>query len=352
MSHNHLCDKSGEELANALAKIHDSITSLDLSYNFLHNKTNIELITIITAIPKSVTSLNLRGNDLGSRASGELITILAAIPKNITSLNLGDNCLHERSSSELATALAAIPAEITEFNLHENQLEHICTDELIQVFKALPKGIRRITLSLNDITNRSQEDLIALGNALPYVMDVCIVNDKHLPITNDKSSLFKDHIGSIISLKIKEIKPQKDDFDAKLQLIADKINEFEVRKRKTKDKEEKNKLTAAQNEATKLLHGLKKAATSYFNTPMIENYALFKHNCSRYITIARIELNQHRGWKQILGNLALAITGLGLLYVIAGFINKSYTGNFLFFQTDTSKKISLLEEIINQAIPN
>lgn len=72
----------------------------------------------------------------------------------------------------------------------------------------------------------------------------------------------------------------------------------------------------------------------------------FQTNCNAAITIARPELEKHRGWKQILGNLALAILGLGVFYVIGGCINKAVTGNFLFFKTDSAHQIDQLEQSI------
>jgi hypothetical protein len=72
----------------------------------------------------------------------------------------------------------------------------------------------------------------------------------------------------------------------------------------------------------------------------------FKNNCQTAINIARPELEKHRGWKQILGNLALAVVGLGVLYVIAGLINKAVTGHFLFFKTDSAHKVDQLAQSI------
>lgn len=78
----------------------------------------------------------------------------------------------------------------------------------------------------------------------------------------------------------------------------------------------------------------------------------FKQNCTQAIEIARPELEKHRGWKQVLGNLALAVVGVGVLYVIAGLINKAVTGNFLFFKTDSSNKIDKLEQLISPSQKN
>lgn len=73
----------------------------------------------------------------------------------------------------------------------------------------------------------------------------------------------------------------------------------------------------------------------------------FKNKCTEAIEVARPKLEKHRGWKQVLGNLALAVVGVGVLYVIAVLINKAVTGNFLFFKTDSANKIDQLEQSIS-----
>lgn len=72
----------------------------------------------------------------------------------------------------------------------------------------------------------------------------------------------------------------------------------------------------------------------------------FKNSCTDAVNTARPELEKHRGWKQVLGNLALAVVGLGVLYVVAGLINKAATGNFLFFKTDSANKLDKLDQTI------
>ncbi len=68
---------------------------------------------------------------------------------------------------------------------------------------------------------------------------------------------------------------------------------------------------------------------------------------------ARPELEKHRGWKQLLGTLGLAIAGLGIGYVIAGLINVAVTGHFLLFRpkTDSLQKLELLQKSLDQVAP-
>ena len=50
------------------------------------------------------------------------------------------------------------------------------------------------------------------------------------------------------------------------------------------------------------------------------------------------------------GNLALAIAGLGIGYLVAGVINKAVTGRFCLYQpqTDSAKKLDAIEEVTNK----
>ena len=79
----------------------------------------------------------------------------------------------------------------------------------------------------------------------------------------------------------------------------------------------------------------------------------FRGICDEAMRTARPELEKHRGWKQLLGNLGLAIAGLGIGYVIAGLINVAITGHFLLFRpkTDSLQKLELLEKSIEQVAP-
>ncbi len=82
----------------------------------------------------------------------------------------------------------------------------------------------------------------------------------------------------------------------------------------------------------------------------------FQTNSLDAIDRARPELEKFRNrqMKKILGNLALAIVGLGVFYAAAGFVNKMRTGRFLFFQTSSvffasssAKKLNRLKKTIN-----
>lgn len=73
----------------------------------------------------------------------------------------------------------------------------------------------------------------------------------------------------------------------------------------------------------------------------------FQNSCIDAINFARPELEKHRGWKQLLGNLAHTVPGGGPMCFIVGLINKAATRNVLFFKSDSANKIDQLESTVN-----
>jgi len=74
-----------------------------------------------------------------------------------------------------------------------------------------------------------------------------------------------------------------------------------------------------------------------------DDVAAFKKTCEDAINKSRDVLEKHRGWKQILGHLALAVLGLGVFYA-AGVAAYHVSGSkFTLFKTDSHKKLDDLE---------
>ena len=105
----------------------------------------------------------------------------------------------------------------------------------------------------------------------------------------------------------------------------------------------------AGDAAIKLYTELDIQSTHYFKGHVAANY--FRDVCGLRMTEAHAELDEHRGWAQVLGNLALAIVGLGVGYVVAGLINKAATGRFLFFKTNFEQRFDALQQSIDQVAP-
>lgn len=76
------------------------------------------------------------------------------------------------------------------------------------------------------------------------------------------------------------------------------------------------------------------------------NFDVFQERYVDADQAARPELEKHRGLKQILGNLGLAVLGLGVFYAAATLVNYAANGRFLFFTTDSVDKMDKLKEQI------
>ncbi len=99
----------------------------------------------------------------------------------------------------------------------------------------------------------------------------------------------------------------------------------------------------AAKEATELHKKLTEHSKTYFANPTKETYLDFKEQAKKAIKEAHKELDNHRGWKRVLGNIGLAILGIGVLYLAAVLINR----NVFFNKTDSSEKLDSLEKLID-----
>lgn len=129
-----------------------------------------------------------------------------------------------------------------------------------------------------------------------------------------------------------------------LQLIADK--EEVLREKGARQPNENNRYLKAADCANNLIKEIKEAQAALVNTP--NALQKFKNTCLQSIKQHGETLKQHRGWKQLLGNLTLAILGVGVLYAAAGLIHKAATGRFLFFKTDSHQKLERLSAAIDE----
>jgi hypothetical protein len=145
----------------------------------------------------------------------------------------------------------------------------------------------------------------------------------------------------------------KERFENHLKQLDAKVQDFNSRIKELKGR---NLVAAAQLESARdaafyLRKDLTKASEPYYSNPTEESYKQFQKECNDYIKQARPTLETHRGWKQILGNIGLAILGLGVLYLAAAGINKALNGNFLFFKTKSAEIVDNIENNVNQMKP-
>jgi hypothetical protein len=109
-----------------------------------------------------------------------------------------------------------------------------------------------------------------------------------------------------------------------------------------KSNNDPNYLMAA-NTAKQLINSIEQYGDNYVCD---NDFERFKQQCTNAIENSRTILETHRGWKQILGNITLAILGLGVFYAGAILYNKHTTGKYLFFKTDSGEKLDSLSETL------
>ncbi len=98
----------------------------------------------------------------------------------------------------------------------------------------------------------------------------------------------------------------------------------------------------AASEAANVVFQLRGLNGWYFGKRKIE-YNDYQANALRIINESRSVLEQHRGYKQILGNVIVLILTLGTGFII----HKAISGHFLFFnQTDSAKQIDALSQTV------
>jgi hypothetical protein len=123
--------------------------------------------------------------------------------------------------------------------------------------------------------------------------------------------------------------------------------------KKISDFENKPEYAEAHKAAIILHEELKQESKKYFTgNKSYANYNSFKTNCSLLINTARKDLDKHRGWSKILLNILAIICSAGIGYAIAAGINiAANRGRFTFFSTDSSIKMNVIEDVIDEAAP-
>ena len=139
-------------------------------------------------------------------------------------------------------------------------------------------------------------------------------------------------------------------FDEAISVLIEKMKEFSDDPKYDSDPE----LQKAYK-ATKDLHtALEKEGNDFFTKePSLESYQNFKFNCKRDVNDSRDVLNHHRGWGVIALNVFAMIITAGIGYAIAAGINIAVNkGKFTFFDTDSSKKLTAIEDYIENKANN
>ncbi|KTD48136.1 ubiquitin-like protein [Legionella quateirensis] len=118
-------------------------------------------------------------------------------------------------------------------------------------------------------------------------------------------------------------------------------------KSKTEDLTIRNE-PEAYKAANAVYTALNDRSEAYFAKPTKENFialkTAFENSLDENKNNNRKTLETHRGVKELLGNIVLAIIGVGVLYLIAAVANKAINGRFTFFKTESEELIEKTEK--------
>lgn len=211
-----------------------------------------------------------------------------------------------------------------------------------------PKKEELIKIFLSKINEIKKNDrlpsLVSIGHEeAPLSEDITGLVSLITEVTNTETpnELLKNIVGKkVIHIK-KEIEfssnleTKQKAFTSQLNVILDKAKQLR-----------KDEHLIAADKADELHRNLIQRSQTYFSNPTEETYITFKRLSKDDIEKAHEELDKHRGWKRVLGNIGLAILGFGILYLIAVAINR----NIFFNKTDSSEKLDRFEQLIGDNI--
>lgn len=205
--------------------------------------------------------------------------------------------------------------------------------------------IKTLLLEINKIKkNALLPSLVSIGHEeSPLSEDITgqVSLIKKVANTENLSELLKNIVEKKVINTKKEI-----EFSSNLKKkIKAFTSQLDVILEKGKQLRKDGHLIAA-DKADELHRNLTIRSKKYFSNPIKDNYTIFKKLSIDDINKAHIELDKHRGWKRVLGNIGLAILGFGVLYLVAVAINR----NIFFNKTDSSVKLDNFKRLIDDNV--
>ncbi|KTD06913.1 hypothetical protein [Legionella jamestowniensis] len=111
----------------------------------------------------------------------------------------------------------------------------------------------------------------------------------------------------------------------------------------------------AANDAEALYNELYKAFNEFVKSPGAKEFERFNQQSLAAIEKHQPTLERHRNeygqLKQIIGNIVLAIAGIGIFYGVALMINRTINGRYFFFAPQTAQNVSKLENMLPEIAP-
>ncbi|ASQ46149.1 hypothetical protein [Legionella clemsonensis] len=144
--------------------------------------------------------------------------------------------------------------------------------------------------------------------------------------------------------------------NAKLQHFYQQLVQLEQKAKEFKAKENQSLDYKRAAEATGALYDkLHRAFNDFVKNPNEKAFELFSQQSLAAIQKHQPALERHRKeygqLKQIIGNIVLAIVGIGIFYGAALMINRAVNGRYFFFAPKTAQDVSKIEKMIPEIAP-
>lgn len=257
------------------------------------------------------------------------------LPRKETAVSVQAPEIKEVTQPQTEDVVTQSPAELTSTVVDQN----------VAVRPQVNVEDKKLAEDLGTFQQKIKKVLARAENQAP----VSVPPEVPRQVPQDKVSLAKPVIQPS-----QELVAAQQQFNAQLNLLLKKRDKF--LERAFRNDKDAQKFKDAYKVSHKLYVELDTASRAYFAAPATkDDYMKFKATCDQSIKDARRSgvLQQHRGLlKELLGNLALAVLGLGVLYGIAVGIN--YVNNkslFFKFNTDSENVVNGLEQSLDGLKP-
>lgn len=202
---------------------------------------------------------------------------------------------------------------------------------------------------INDVVTQPKETEYFTLNKLPFPKPLSNQWDEGMYKALRLSVMLETTAGQVLN-EFESI------FHQHLEKLKEKVTSFYQVSQTRKEHPLTGKYHQAGQEVLWLYIKLSHAFDEYLVSNKEEDaFWTFQRSCHEAIRHEKYfgTLEQHRGAKQILGNIGLAIAGVGIIYAIATCVNWYVNGNFLFFNnTDTGDTMQSIESSFAALAPS
>jgi hypothetical protein len=220
--------------------------------------------------------------------------------------------------------------------------------ELLRKIQQIKDHMATMSAALNVTTaaSNSDADEREAMSASPPISDSEHEVDTHSPAPDDESNttpLLRQPLRATEDRARRAKLKFEKGFEEPLRKMAEKRDFLAI---------EGGEYDQAYRAACRLIESIVEAKAMYLSKPTKRTYLAFKSLCNEVINAEKDELiKKDSTWGQLFAEIALAILGGIVLYVIAAGIHKAVTGHFRFFQPEAVLRVDELKRGLDYLEP-